>query len=206
MKVMSGQQNLNNGNVIVQKGIQIAYLPQEVPIDITGTVFDIVLSGLGKRAELLSQYHHLLHRLQTDQSSEVLNQLDTLQNKLDYTDSWDLDKQVEDIIANMKLDPDSDFAIRNDVLSLRTVAVNLYHHVSPISRSLNPIEVADKIKNIPQQHFIGGRDKVIPAFIARSFVTRQRYKDFERVTVVDDATHVKGRKIKWRGLLLMPII
>jgi ABC transport system ATP-binding/permease protein len=121
MKVMSGQQNLNNGNVIVQKGIQIAYLPQEVPIDITGTVFDIVLSGLGKRAELLSQYHHLIHRLQTDQSPELLRQLDALQNKLDYTDSWDLDNQVEDVIANMKLDPDSDFAMLSGGQKRRTL-------------------------------------------------------------------------------------
>ncbi len=121
MKVMSGQQNLNNGNVIVQKGIQIAYLPQEVPIDITGTVFDIVLSGLGKRAELLSQYHHLIHRLQADQSPELLRQLDTLQNKLDYTDSWDLDNQVEDVIANMKLDPDSDFAMLSGGQKRRTL-------------------------------------------------------------------------------------
>jgi ABC transport system ATP-binding/permease protein len=121
MKVMSGQQNLNNGNVIVQKGIQIAYLPQEVPIDITGTVFDIVLSGLGKRAELLSQYHHIIHRLQTDQSPELLRQLDTLQNKLDHTDSWDLDNQVEDVIANMKLDPDGDFAMLSGGQKRRTL-------------------------------------------------------------------------------------
>ena len=121
MKVMSGQQNLNNGNVIVQKGIQIAYLPQEVPVDITGTVFDIVLSGLGKRAELLSQYHYLIHRLQTDQSPELLRQLDALQNKLDYTDSWYLDNQVEDVIANMKLDPDSDFAMLSGGQKRRTL-------------------------------------------------------------------------------------
>ncbi len=121
MKVMSGQQNLNNGNVIVQKGIQIAYLPQEVPIDITGTVFDIVLSGLGKRAELLSQYHHLINCLQTDQSPELLRQLDTLQNKLDHTDSWDLDNQVEDVIANMKLDPDGDFAMLSGGQKRRTL-------------------------------------------------------------------------------------
>ncbi|MBU1005997.1 MAG: ATP-binding cassette domain-containing protein [Candidatus Omnitrophica bacterium] len=121
MKVMSGQQNLNKGNVIVQKGIQIAYLPQEVPIDITGTVFDIVLSGLGKRAELLSQYHNLTHRLQADQSPELLRQLDTLQNKLDHTDSWDLDNQVENVIANMKLDPDSDFAMLSGGQKRRTL-------------------------------------------------------------------------------------
>ncbi|HDZ76588.1 MAG TPA: ATP-binding cassette domain-containing protein, partial [Candidatus Omnitrophica bacterium] len=109
MKVMSGQQQVDDGKVIVQKGIQVVHLPQEVSVDITGTVFDIVLSGLGERAELLSRHHHLAHRLQTEQTPELLKQLDTLQDKLNYTDSWNVNNQVEEVITKMKLDPDSDF-------------------------------------------------------------------------------------------------
>jgi len=110
MKVMTGQQQIDEGKVIIQKGIQVAHLPQEVPIDITGSVFDIVLSGLGLRAELLSQHHHLTHRMQTEHTPELLKQLDALQDKLNHTDSWDVNSQVEEVIAKMKLDPDSDFS------------------------------------------------------------------------------------------------
>ena len=111
MKVMSGRQQVDAGNVIVQKGIQVAYLPQEVPVDITGSVFEIVLSGLGARGELLSQHHHITHRLQTEATPQLLKQLDLLQDKLDHTDSWDVNNQVEEVITKMKLDPDSDFAL-----------------------------------------------------------------------------------------------
>ena len=110
MKVLNGQQPVDSGNVIVQKGIQVAHLPQEVPVDITGTVFDVVLSGLGSRGELISQHHHLTHRLQTEQTPQLLRQLDALQDKLNHTDSWDVNNQVEEAITKMKLDPDSDFA------------------------------------------------------------------------------------------------
>ena len=110
MKVMTGQQQVDAGNVIIQKGIQVAHLPQEVPVDITGSVFDIVLSGLGSRGELLSQHHHLTQRLQTQHTPQLLRQLDALQDKLNHTDSWDVNNQVEEVIAKMKLDPDSDFA------------------------------------------------------------------------------------------------
>ena len=109
MKVMNGQQQVDDGKVIVQKGIQAAHLPQEVPVDITGTVFDVVLSGLGGRAELLSQHHHLTHRLQTEHTPELLRELDALQDKLNHTDSWDVNTQVEGVIAKLKLDPDNDF-------------------------------------------------------------------------------------------------
>ncbi|MDO9572480.1 MAG: ATP-binding cassette domain-containing protein [Candidatus Omnitrophota bacterium] len=110
MRVMTDTQEVDTGNVIVQKGIQVAYLPQEVPVDISGSVFDIVLSGLGPRGELLSQHHHLTHRLQTQHTAQLLKQLDALQDKLDHTDSWDVNNQIQEVIAKMKLDPDSDFA------------------------------------------------------------------------------------------------
>jgi ABC transport system ATP-binding/permease protein len=109
MKVIAGQTQVDTGQVVRQKGIQVAYLPQEVPGDMDGTVFDIVLSGLGKRAELLSQHHHLTHLLQTDQGPELLKQLDVVQAELDHTDSWDVNNQVMDVIAKMKLDPDRNF-------------------------------------------------------------------------------------------------
>jgi len=111
MKVMAGQQQVDDGRVIAQKGIQVGHLPQEVPVDMAGTVFDIVLSGLGARAELLSQHHHLTHRLQTEQAPELLRQLDALQDKLNHTNSWNLDNFVEEVIAKMKLNPDSNFTL-----------------------------------------------------------------------------------------------
>ena len=109
MKVLTGQQQLDDGMVIRQKGIQITHLPQEVPADIKGTVFDIVLSGLGERADILSQYHHLTHRLEAEHTPELLRQLDGLQSKLDHSGGWDVNNQVEDVIAKMKLDPEGDF-------------------------------------------------------------------------------------------------
>ena len=109
MKVMVGIQKVDDGKVIWQKGIQVTHLPQEVPADILGSVFDVVLSGLGKRAELLSQHHQVTHRLQTEHTPELLRQLDDLQAKLDHTGSWDVNNQVEEVIEKMKLDPDSDF-------------------------------------------------------------------------------------------------
>ncbi|MEI8175302.1 MAG: ATP-binding cassette domain-containing protein [Candidatus Omnitrophota bacterium] len=111
MKVMALRQSVDTGNVIVQKGIQVGHLPQEVDADISGTVFDVVLSGLGARAELLSRYHHLAHRMQTGHAPELMRELGELQEKLDHTGGWDLDYQVEEVITRMKLDPESDFTL-----------------------------------------------------------------------------------------------
>ena len=109
MKVMTGELGVDDGKVISQKGIEVTHLPQEVPVDMEGSVFDIVLSGLGERAGLLSRYHALTHRLHTEQTSELLKQLDTLQSELDRTGCWDVNNQIENVIARMKLDAESDF-------------------------------------------------------------------------------------------------
>src|SRR6185436_17030891 len=80
MKMMAGQFGPDDGEIIVQKGINITHLPQEVPSDIKGEVFDIVLSGLGSRAKLLSDYHHVSHRLHTEHTPELMRELDRLQS------------------------------------------------------------------------------------------------------------------------------
>jgi len=109
MKVMAAQLGIDDGEIVFQKGIQVTHLPQEVPTDITGNVFDIVLSGLGKRAKLLSDYNHVSHRLHTEHTKELMNQLDVLQTELDRTDGWAVNNEVELVIAQMKLDPEAQF-------------------------------------------------------------------------------------------------
>ncbi|MFZ2602400.1 MAG: ATP-binding cassette domain-containing protein, partial [Candidatus Omnitrophota bacterium] len=109
MKVMAGQLELDEGQINLQKGIQVTLLPQEVSVDMEGIVFDIVLSGLGERANLLSQYHQLTHRLHTEHTPELLKKLDALQAELDHTNSWDVNNQVEYVIDRMKLDGEMDF-------------------------------------------------------------------------------------------------
>jgi len=109
MKVMAGQLELDEGQINLQKGIQVTLLPQEVSVDMEGIVFDIVLSGLGERANLLSQYHQLTHRLHTKHTPELLKKLDALQAELDHTNSWDVNNQVEYVIDRMKLDGEMDF-------------------------------------------------------------------------------------------------
>ncbi len=53
----------DRGEVIRQQGLRTAMLPQQVPQDLEGTVFDEVSRGFGPKAELLARYHHLASRL-----------------------------------------------------------------------------------------------------------------------------------------------
>ncbi|MDN8078622.1 alpha/beta hydrolase family protein [Burkholderia multivorans] len=68
-------------------------------------------------------------------------------------------------------------ARRTDVESLRTVAgnldvayVNKLHGVSDMPESENPIDYARAVARIPQVHFSGGSDTVVPPDVAKRFV------------------------------------
>jgi alpha-beta hydrolase superfamily lysophospholipase len=67
-------------------------------------------------------------------------------------------------------------ARRGDVASIRTVAGNLdidavmlLHQVSAMPQSVNPIDEAKRVAAIPQIHFSGGADRVVPPSIAQHF-------------------------------------
>ncbi len=102
-------------------------------------------------------------------------------------------------------------ARRNDVATLRTVAgnldteaVNRHHGVSPLKRSLNPIDAAEKVKNLPQHHFAGSKDTVVPSFIVESFLKRAGDQDGRRFTIVDGVSHTRGWSERWKLLLAVP--
>ena len=104
-------------------------------------------------------------------------------------------------------------AKRRDVTALRTVAGNLdtaawcaYHQVSPLDGSLNPVDIAGEVAHIPQRHFVGSIDKVVPLDIAESFVKMEGDKDDERISIVDGVSHNNGWDKRWRELLSMPLL
>lgn len=97
-------------------------------------------------------------------------------------------------------------AQRNDILSLRTVAGNLdndyltaFHHVSDMPNSLNPINIASATGAIPQIHFTGKNDKVVPATIAQRWLSRVG-QTCTQIIPVENTSHTQGWFEKWPEL------
>ncbi|MBU1868974.1 MAG: alpha/beta hydrolase [Candidatus Omnitrophica bacterium] len=102
-------------------------------------------------------------------------------------------------------------AQRQDVSSLRTIAGNLdheaisrFHRVDLLAGSLNPIDYASNISNIPQRHFAAENDKIVPLVILQSFVEREGDIDHKSLSVVKGTTHDSGWEKKWSELISLP--
>jgi hypothetical protein len=104
-------------------------------------------------------------------------------------------------------------ARRRDVTALRTVAGNLdpqafceYHHVSQLEGSMDPMNVAREISLIPQRHFAGSKDSIVPVFITRYFIKQLGDKSDDRITIVQGASHSKEWQQRWKELLSLPLL
>jgi hypothetical protein len=98
-------------------------------------------------------------------------------------------------------------AQRTDVASIRTVAgnlddefVNQLHHVSPMPGSENPIDFAARVAAIPQIHFSGANDTVVPPVVAQRFVDATG-KRCAQTRTVPDVTHDGDWSRVWSALL-----
>jgi len=100
-------------------------------------------------------------------------------------------------------------AKRDDVNDLRTVAGNLdidmfahHHKVTPLIGSMNPIDFADRLINIPQMHFVGEYDDIITRPITESYINYMMEYDANlrcvKVQQVKSASHGNGWETMWQ--------
>lgn len=99
-------------------------------------------------------------------------------------------------------------AIRTDVISIITVAGNLdhrfwtdYHRITPLYDSLNSADSVQQVAHIPQIHFVGGDDTVMPAICADSYLRRMVQPVYARLIVLPELGHYQGWPEIWPALL-----
>ena len=81
-----------------------------------------------------------------------------------------------------------------NVEKIITIAGNLdhqnwieYHKLAPLNESLNLADYYDKFIKIPQIHYVGEKDKIIPPTLVKQFI-----KNNAPVIIVPNATHNNG--------------
>lgn len=110
LKVIEGLIQADGGSRIVQDGVQIAKLQQEVPHDTTGSVFHVIAQGIGNVGNLLEEFHDLSHELESNYSEDVLDKFTKVQQELEAQNGWELQQNVDTIISKLGLPADSEFS------------------------------------------------------------------------------------------------
>ena len=102
LKILAGQEPLDDGELQRQQGVRWAYVQQEPDLGAHETVFDVVGSGLAHVRALIDRY-----------TQHLDDDLDALQNEIEAQDGWQWEQRVESTLHRLHLPRDA----RVDTLS-----------------------------------------------------------------------------------------
>ena len=96
-------------------------------------------------------------------------------------------------------------ARRDDIAWLKTVASPLdtdafttHHKVTPLTASLTPADHAARLSSLPQIHYVGGDDDIVPPVINQAIVASLAKKGCATLKILPGITHGKGWSEAWK--------
>jgi ATP-binding cassette subfamily F protein uup len=88
LKILTGQQQADDGDLSLRRGIRVGYLPQEFELDPALSVYDNIASGAADLVEAIRRYEH-------GEGSEA--ELADLLHLIEHADGWNLDARIKSI-------------------------------------------------------------------------------------------------------------
>ncbi|MDX5407113.1 MAG: ATP-binding cassette domain-containing protein [Chromatiaceae bacterium] len=109
LKLLTGQQNLDDGQIVVNTGVVISRLEQDPPAKMDVKIADFIREGAGDLAAKLQQFYTLSENL--DGASDADYRLfEQLQAEMDTRDGWGLEARVADLCQQFEMNPDASLA------------------------------------------------------------------------------------------------
>ncbi len=109
LKIMAGEITPSNGDAMPGKGVKVGYLPQEPQLDESKDVRANVEEGVADRRDLLNRFNEMSGKLgepmEPDEMEALLEEYQRVQDAIERTNSWDLDRQVEVAMDALRLPP-----------------------------------------------------------------------------------------------------
>src|SRR6187402_2801719 len=126
LRLIAGDIRPDDGEVRRQDGIRIARLAQEVPHEMSGSVFDVVAGALGDLGLWIAEYHRLSHHLGESGDTDALA---AVQARIESAHGWNLDQRVTQVLTRLGLPEDVQFpslsgGMKRRVLLARALVVD----------------------------------------------------------------------------------
>ncbi|MFN3153373.1 energy-dependent translational throttle protein EttA [Bremerella sp.] len=116
LKIMAGIDKEFDGEARLSDGFTVGYLPQEPHLDESKNVLENVEEAVAERRGLLNRFNEISGKLGEDLPEDEMNalyeEMGVLQDKIEATNSWELDREIEIAMTAMNL-PDPESGVTN---------------------------------------------------------------------------------------------
>lgn len=113
LKMIAGLEPIDSGQLLVNSGARIVYLPQQPDLDENHTVLEQVFADSGEQMTLVREYEELSHKLaHTPEDSQLMARFSRVMQRMEATGAWDLETKAKIILTKLGIE-DFDARIGN---------------------------------------------------------------------------------------------
>ncbi|MBD2000945.1 ABC-F family ATP-binding cassette domain-containing protein [Leptolyngbya sp. FACHB-541] len=114
LKMIAGLEPIDGGQLLVNSGVNIVYLPQQPDLDENRTVLEQVFADSGEQMAMVRQYEEVSHKLAHGQgdADRLMSQLSHLTHQMESTGAWELETNAKIILTKLGIE-DFDERISN---------------------------------------------------------------------------------------------
>ncbi|MGK7940609.1 MAG: ATP-binding cassette domain-containing protein [Crocosphaera sp.] len=116
LKMIAGLEPMDGGEVWINSGSKIVYLPQQPNLDENCTVLEQVFADCGEQMALVREYEEISHKLAHDSENtdSLMSRLSAVTQQIETLDAWGLETNAKIILSQLGID---DFDVKVGDLS-----------------------------------------------------------------------------------------
>jgi ATP-binding cassette subfamily F protein uup len=102
LKMIAGLETLDSGQIVINSGAKIIYLPQQPDVDENRTVLEQIFADSGEHMKLVREYEELSHNLSHHpEDTQLMSRLSSVMQKMEATGAWELETNAKIILTKL---------------------------------------------------------------------------------------------------------
>jgi len=103
LKILADEMEQDSGKVMIQKGIQVGFLPQEPKMDESMTISQFIAHGNSEKIRIVQQYDKAVHEQAENFNPQTQQQFEKASAAMDAAEAWDVEQQMEQILSVLNI-------------------------------------------------------------------------------------------------------
>ncbi|HEY9738097.1 MAG TPA: ABC-F family ATP-binding cassette domain-containing protein [Trichocoleus sp.] len=106
LKMIAGLEPIDSGEIWVNSGSRIVYLPQQPEMDETHTVLEQVFADAGEQMALIREYEDLSHRIghEPGDTDALMTRLSSVTAQIEAAGAWELETNAKVILSKLGIE------------------------------------------------------------------------------------------------------